>query len=133
MPAQSCVCLWLLVTVSLMGCGGGPVTYEVTGTVSYEGEPVETGEISFIPVESGEAPDGGIIQGGRFAFQAKPGPKRVEIRASRPLPAERQSDPEMGLLYEDYLPAEFNTESRLEAEVSSSNREFNFALSEGGE
>lgn len=122
---------WLLPTVFgvciFVGCGGSD-TLPVSGTVTFDGVAVGRGEISFVPTD-GTAVAGGVIENGQFAFEAKPGSKRVEIRASRPLPPERQSNPEMGTLYEDYLPARFNRESTLAAEVTAEGeRVYAFAL-----
>jgi len=116
---------WLLV---LAGCGGER-RYELTGTVTYGGQPVERGEISFDPTEPGEAPEGGPILDGRFRVEVGPGKKIVRIRGSRPLPPEQQDSPEMGLLYEDYIPARHNTESTREVEITpGGQREFTFDL-----
>jgi hypothetical protein len=106
----------LLFGAGVVGCGGKE-TVGVTGTVTFDGVPVEKGEVSFIPADGQGAPAGAVIENGAFAFEAKPGSKRVEVRASRALPPERQTNPEMGLMYEDYIPARFNRESTLTAEV----------------
>lgn len=108
----ACAALLLLLT---SGCGGdGKVP--VSGSVSFDGQPVERGEISFVPVEAGQSPDGGTIENGQFAFRTTPGAKRVEIRASRPLPPEKQTDA-AGTFYEDFIPARYNRESSLQQEV----------------
>jgi len=113
----------------LAGCGGEK-RYEVTGTVSFDGQPVERGEISFDPTEPGKAPEGGPIVEGRFRVNVSSGKKIVRIRGSRPLPPEQQDNPEMGLLYEDYIPAQHNTESTREVEIGpGGQREFTFELS----
>jgi hypothetical protein len=102
---------------------------DVSGTATFDGVAVERGEISFIPREGG-SPDGGVIEQGKFQFAAKPGEKRVEIRASRPVPTERQSNPEMGLMYEDYIPARYNTATTLTATVSpDGERVYEFTMS----
>ena len=123
-----CAALLVVAICGIAGCGGNATTFEVSGTVTYDGKPVETGHISFVSLEAGVAPDGGVIEGGRFIFDASPGPKRVEIRASRPLPDQLQRHPEMGLSYEDYLPSAYNSESELKAEVSAASRQFQFEL-----
>ncbi len=99
------------------GCDGGTPLGSVTGTVTYNGQPVDRGEIRLISLEAGESTDAGVIIAGRFSFLASGGTRRVEIRGSRPLPAQQQTEPEMGLMYEDYIPARFNTQSTLSAEI----------------
>lgn len=43
----------------LAGCGdGGPPRYHISGTVTFEGQPVPAGAISFIPVGETEVPRG---------------------------------------------------------------------------
>jgi hypothetical protein len=110
----------LLVAMVLMGagCDRGPRRYAVSGTVTFDGQPVERGEVSLVPDVAAQAPEGGPIEAGRFQFQALAGKKTVRIRGSRPLPPERQDNPEMGLLYEDFIPARYNRESTLIVEVT---------------
>ncbi len=116
--------------VALSGCGD-PETVSVTGTVTYQGQPVEQGMIAFVSLTAPQARQAGTIEDGRFTLRAAPGRKKVEIRASRPLPAHLQDAPEMGLKYEDYLPARFNSETTLTAEVTpSGENHFEFALIE---
>jgi hypothetical protein len=119
-----------LVVVSLLGCGKSG-TYPVSGEVSFDGTPVEQGDILFIPADSAVAPEGGRITNGRYQLRAKPGLQRVEIRASRPLPGPPGP---MGPIYADYIPEEFNSKSTLKAEVSPGGKnQFNFTLqSKGG-
>ncbi len=38
-----------LLPLLLAGCGGGPVNYQVSGTVTYDGKPVPVGEVVFEP------------------------------------------------------------------------------------
>jgi hypothetical protein len=64
----------------MTGCAKKPV--QITGQVTYEGAPVQSGYISFIPVEGTGASSGGPIKGGRYKVEdVPPGLKRVEIRA----------------------------------------------------
>lgn len=105
----------------ISGCGdNGPQRYAVSGTATFDGQPIERGEISFVPVDSNQSPEGGVIENGKFQFQSLAGAKSVQIRGSRALPPERQDNPEMGLLYEDYIPAQFNASTTLQAEVTPS-------------
>jgi hypothetical protein len=98
-----------------LGCGfRGPPTYKVTGTVTCDGVPVEDGEILFIPVEPGLGPDAGRVRNGAYELRAQAGKKRVEIRASRPLPGKMNP---MGPVYVDYIPEKYNARTTLDAEV----------------
>ncbi len=102
-----------MVLLLALGCGSG--TCEVTGTVTFDGQPVPHGDIVLNDVEGRLGPDYGKIEDGRFALQAKPGRKKVEIRASREVP-ERKT--EMGAYFEDYIPRRYNAETTLTADVT---------------
>jgi hypothetical protein len=94
----------------------GPRTYRVTGTVTLDSEPLKEADILFLPLEPALAPDAGQIRDGRFAFQAKAGLKRVEIRTSRPVRVKTA----MGetTIWKNHLPSRYNSQTLLEAEVT---------------
>jgi hypothetical protein len=98
------------------GCADSrPALYRVTGTVSFDGRPVEGGEIIFVPVDKGAAPDAGRIDNGAYDMLAKAGKKRVEIRASRPVVGGKPNP--MGPVYQDYIPEKYNARTTLAADV----------------
>ncbi len=115
----------VLLALAGLGCDRGPHMVPVTGHVTYNGEPVSQGEISFVPHEKELAPDGGKIRDGRYDLRVKPGRKTVQIRASRPV---EQDSPAMEVRYADYIPAKFNRESTLTVEVGSTGEQFDFDL-----
>ena len=116
-----------LAAMCLAGCSDGLI--EVTGDVSFDGEPVELGTIRFVDTGDSSTSHAADIKDGSYTLRTTPGSKRVEIRASRPLPPERQTQPEMGLMYDDYIPAQYNRESTLTADVRpDGSREFDFHL-----
>lgn len=120
-----------LTIVLAAGCGDG--TYPVRGTVTFDGQPVPEGTISFVPDDPALAPDAGPIEDGRFNVFVKPGPKRVEIRASRPVQFPDPNDPDAAALREDYIPARYNSSTELTAEVTAGGgNEFTFDLHSGG-
>src|SRR5438046_2657048 len=64
-------CGRLLVGVLLLGwvngCGGsGPERHEITGTVTYKGQPVDDGIIEFEPLEGQGSKDGSSINNGQY-------------------------------------------------------------------
>jgi hypothetical protein len=114
--------------VLLVGCGpSGPKTYPISGTVSWNGQPVPKGHIVFASADGSMAPDAGAILDGRFAFRAKAGHKRVEVYADR---ESGPPDPVMHIApRESYIPAEYNAQTTLTAEVvAGADNEFNFDL-----
>lgn len=70
-----------------MGCGSGdPQGVGVYGTVTYKGQPIKEGLITFIPVDGSIGPrQGANIDDGKYAIPRRgalaPGKYRVEIRA----------------------------------------------------
>ena len=124
-------CLALAVVVPLAGCGpSGPETYEVSGTVTFDGKPVPDGEIVFRDAEGTAGSWAGKIEDGQFRFRSTAGKKRVEIIAYReyedPALAEGAEGPTTG---EMYIPDKYNTKSELSPEVPPEGpNEFDFPL-----
>jgi hypothetical protein len=97
----------------------------VSGTVTLDGNPMPEGEILF--AGPGEVPQVLDIKNGSFEGQVTVGTKRVEIRAYRQVQAvaaggmyKGEEVPGGGSSKENYLPARFNSESELTAEVTAS-------------
>lgn len=109
----------------------------IEGTVTMDGQPLAEGSIKLIPHEGTPGPTAGAkIENGRFSIDTTKGTFagsfRVEILASRPS-GRTTVDPETGEQYairEQYVPAQYNTESQLTAQIKDdqANRlEFNLA------
>jgi hypothetical protein len=66
----------------LLGCGGA---LSVSGTVTYDGKPIEDGQISFLPVDGKGTPAGAPIVGGKYRIDKglDVGQRRVEILGNR--------------------------------------------------
>src|SRR4051794_12582293 len=108
----------------VLGCQSEPPTYLVTGAVSYNGTPVAEGDITLVPEDRSVRAEGGKIKDGAYSLQARAGKQRVEIRAARAV-----KEGPMGPIYEDYIPAEFNAQSKLSADVTPAGKnEFHFHL-----
>lgn len=111
-----------LCVVALAGCGGGPRRVEVRGKVSYDGRPIEEGEIRFVPATADMgALSGASISNGTYelagAGAVPAGRHRVEITAYRPVP-DHQPDPNLPFVpKEQYLPDKYNRRTILEYEV----------------
>ena len=101
----------------------------VRGTVSYEGQPVESGQIRFHPIKDTRTPMwGAYIRDGQYEAYGKGGvpvgTHRVEILAHRVKPGAAEmaesaaSDPLLvGLPTEQYLPEKYNTKTELEITI----------------
>ena len=131
-----------LLLTAISGCGGSDLEkVEVTGTVTFNGEPIPNGDIMFYPKPGTEGPvSGAPIKDGKYKADGKGGvpigEHWVEIRAFRV--RETTELPE-GLSPEDlpgqrlqYLPANFNDQTALEASIPSGARRHseNFDLTE---
>jgi hypothetical protein len=112
-----------------LGCGGmSGGRQEVTGTISYDGQPVEEGQIIFEPESDGSRLATGQIKAGKYQIAAEHGPiagtYRVRIEAYR-----KKRDPripphpylgegaEQGVVAEQYLPVEYNARTTLQVEI----------------
>ena len=118
----------------LVGCGGsgsGLQKVVISGTVTLDGNPIVDGNVRFYPIEGTKgAVSGGPIHDGVYTAHGKGGVPvgrhRVEIQAYRP--AKGQPSSSEGALIEQYLPARFNENSTLTAEVSPESEKLDFAL-----
>ncbi len=105
---------WAL--TSAAGCSNG--TYEVSGTVTWQGKPLPSGHIVFSDPHGQSTPAAGKVADGKFSLRTVPGKKRVEISANREKAG--QTNKVMGMReQEQYLPAKYNAQSLLTAEVKS--------------
>ncbi|MEZ6129841.1 MAG: hypothetical protein R3C59_14255 [Planctomycetaceae bacterium] len=121
-----------IVAVATTGCGeSGPATYPVTGTVTFDGAPVEEGRITFRPV-SGAKAFAAEIKNGEYSFEGEPGKMAVEVTASRIIPGkfdDSNPDDEPQPVGEMYIPEQYNAKTTLEAEIQASGEnKFNFDL-----
>jgi len=119
----------VLLMLCLVGCNGDG-KYPVSGTVTWEGDPIpadHNGHITFTPIDPSKGPDAGPIgEDGEFSFRASPGEKRVEILISRPKGKRVEA---MGMAAEEmYVPRKYNEESELTANVKEESNTFDFAL-----
>ncbi|MGI9455106.1 MAG: hypothetical protein ACR2NU_01005 [Aeoliella sp.] len=120
MRVSSCLLTTLLVA-ALGGCGGtGEETVRVVGKVTYDGVPVNSGDIRFVPERgSDNRTVGSQIEEGEYVLQGKlalrPGDYQVEVvgyrnRDGSATPIDR-GDAEAD--YERFLPAKYNDASQL--------------------
>jgi hypothetical protein len=111
-----------------VGCARSDMV-EVSGTVTFNGAPVPDGEIIFFPQDKAVAPAAGRITKGAYRFMSKAGMMRVEIQAAR---STGKRDPVDGFLISElYIPAQYNKQSTLSAEVRlDAENHFDFALTD---
>lgn len=125
----------LAVAFSVVGCGGGTTIEraDVTGKVTFDGQPLETGSVTFLPTTIGKGvPVTAEIKAGAFSFTgdsgATVGPNRVEITSIKKTGKVSNFD---GIQTEEtiqFIPVRYNQESELTADVKPSGNQPEFAL-----
>jgi hypothetical protein len=122
-----------VVLIALAGCaseGSSPVH----GKVTLDGQPVEAGNIAFLPTAASGRKAAAAIEQGAYALSMSdklpPGSYRVEIGWPKPTGRKIPSaDP--GMLTDETreaIPGKYNTNSTLTVEIGKGDTEKNFAL-----
>ncbi|WP_116344459.1 hypothetical protein [Blastopirellula marina] len=126
------------VCVAVIGCGRSDGMVTVTGTVTYNGVPVENGSISFTPVDGKSAAGGGTIEEGKIVRgQSSQGMIAVQIYATKEVvkknPTAEEIERNILSDHVPYLPAPYNQQSKLRLTISDTERHFDFDLNDKGE
>lgn len=141
--AASLVILALAVFVGCQPAGSGPTGYVVTGTVTYQGKPVDGAKIVFAPAAEGsgaQSAAGVSDERGVYKLQAMPGEYVVIVtKFTQPQPAAAAGGeyvpPEEGAaapVPENILPAKYAsaTTSPLRVRVEPRENQFNIELTD---
>lgn len=117
--------VFLLGMSLVAGCGGsdGPQRVILSGTVTYQGQPVKEGQICFLPIEGTQAPVAGApITDGKYCVEQKGGlpvgTHKVQILAFASN-GKGGADAMTGLMGKQYLPWKYNRETELKITVES--------------
>ena len=133
------LCFALFAVSVMTGCGEQiekKPTAPVKGVVTYQGKPLETGEIVFFPQTGEQIAHGKIQPDGSFQLTtydegdgAFPGTHKVSIISERDMEGVSAEDPEASL-EPSYIPAKYNMQktSGLTAVVKEGDNEINFDL-----
>jgi hypothetical protein len=121
----------LLLAIGVLGCSGDRVGVE--GRVTYAGEPLALGTITFIPESEKAIKGGGTITNGRYQIEPRfglmPGLHRVEIRWAKP--TGRKTKNEFGEILDvrgEGLPDKYHSKSTLTATINRGTNTINFDL-----
>jgi hypothetical protein len=102
----------------LLSTGCDSRKHRVTGTITFDDEPITEGYIAFIPEEGGQG-GGGKIANGRYTLLADRGRNRVEIHAVKKMtiigPDGQPTEDKGG-----YIPAKYNRETTLKTDITAS-------------
>ena len=114
--------VWLVALCSLSaamiaGCNRGPSRVMVAGEVTYRGQPVSQGSVSFYPCDgTGGAPVVVVVKDGRYKADSlggvPEGKYRVVILGVRTIPGRLPPDNEV-----QYIPPKYNNKSELRLTV----------------
>lgn len=116
----------LIAAIAAGGCSRqGIQKTELTGEVTYNGEPIELGMIHFKPKQGTAGPmAAGSIIDGKYAVNASGGvplgEHTVEILGYVELPKPPNSPPIAPTPRDQYVPAKYNTQTELECTIKSS-------------
>ncbi|QEG29768.1 hypothetical protein GobsT_45660 [Gemmata obscuriglobus] len=118
----------------MAGCGGPPKA-QVSGTVTFNGEPIENGIIQFYPAGGAGQTAGGGIENGKYQLETSTGEMTVTINASKVVGKRAMYDtpdsPKVDVLKE-LIPAEYNTTSTLKVTLKPGvNEKVDFNLKSG--
>jgi hypothetical protein len=121
----------------LGGCGSGidePPLVPVTGTVNVDGTGAEGLEIEFLPQTTGGVSTAKTGPGGKYELIYKDGSKGAVIgthtvKIVRPNPGGGPAGGETGAVVENPLPAKYNDQTTLTADVKEGNNDIPFELS----
>jgi hypothetical protein len=127
-----------LVFIVLTACGrqeySGAKRYPLAGKVTFDGQPIDWGSISFLPMSGDQRVSGGLITDGTYSVTeaqgANAGKHRVEIRWNKRT-GRKVRDPDSGEMYDErkeYLPPRFHANSELTADVSGKQTKLDFDL-----
>jgi hypothetical protein len=106
----------------------------LSGKVTYDGEPVDAGTISFLPESPGQRVSGGQIENGAYSVPeeqgAHAGKYRVEIHWHKKT-GKQVRDADLDMMLDERkegLPPRFHRDSELTVEVSPAQTSFDFHL-----
>jgi hypothetical protein len=72
--------LFVLTTFVMSGCGAKTtLTVKVSGSVTLDGKPIDTGGIQFIEADGSQPTGGGTITNGTYIADVPPGKKKVLV------------------------------------------------------
>lgn len=109
-----------------IGCGGAPEQTNVTGKITFDGEPVANGQIEFEPQGAGRMAFAAIADGAYATAKdrgVRPGKYLVRITATRPTGKSAElgafaADAASAVVNEQFIPTKYNSSSEISVEIA---------------
>ncbi|MEW4565056.1 hypothetical protein AB1K70_21205 [Bremerella sp. JC770] len=119
----------------LAGCGASDGMITISGSVTLDGEPVQDGSISLMPINGGSM-GGGLIEDGYYTAKSSPGEMAVQIHAHKMVKKKNptREEVERGLTEDSVsiIPNVYNRQSKLRIDVAPDQKNFEFNLTKDG-
>jgi len=116
----------LIALATLAGCGGSKNVGRVTGTVTLDGQPLPDALVTFSPMkEGGSSGLGKTDSAGAYSLTYSAGVNGAEIGENRVTISTITQGKEI-------VPMEYNTQTKLKAEVKAGPNTFDWPLKGGG-
>jgi hypothetical protein len=128
MPLR-CLAAVLTLLPLAAGCGKNR-PLELGGAVTYQGQPVQKGRITFLPADGNGPATAAVIADGKYTATVYPGAKRVQIEGWKVVGQRPYSvgNPKMVDVLEPLVPARYNEQSELKAEIRGGMKSLDFNL-----
>jgi hypothetical protein len=124
------VCGFVLLAC-LVGCGQRDGRIAISGTVSYDGQPVNKGIVTFVPADGKGPTAAATIVDGKYSVKVAPGKKVVKIEGFK-VTGQRHynKNPNSPMVdqQEQIIPPCYNAKSELTREITSADKTCDFAL-----
>jgi hypothetical protein len=121
--------VWML---CVAGCGRGDGLTQISGGVTYDGQPVKNGTISFLPPDGNGPTAAAIIADGRYSVKVAPDKKQVRIEGFKVVGQRHyvSNDPTSPMIdvQEQILPERYNVKSELTREITPPVAIYDFVL-----
>ena len=113
------------------GCSTGPAVGTVTGDVTFDGQPVKDGRISFTPLDGQGATGGASIVDGKFKADVPVNKMKVAINGNKVIGKRKAYDTPESPWEDDVaelLPAKYHVNSELILEVKRGAQDVKYEL-----
>jgi hypothetical protein len=106
--------------LNIAGCGDGKSS--ISGSVTFDGQPVASGMITFVKDEGELVREGAVISNGAFQALVPPGQYKIELNAQKIVGKRKQKGfdgaEEEVELTDELFPPRYNTQTELIEEIN---------------